>query len=153
MCPVTRTKKAWHFFAFIGTFEVFDYLYLPITTSKAHAIRRERRRFTLGDSLKVSKFQRFQCISYFAFSYSMVCITGLCGFAHRRFISLLLISFCQNIGAKIQLFLYARHLALVWFQVSGFKVQNQKRVGIRRRRVFVPLSRLAAAATVRESVR
>ena len=25
--------------------------------------------------LKVSKFQRFQCSSYFAFSYSMVCIT------------------------------------------------------------------------------
>ena len=22
-------KKAWHFFAFIGTFEVFDYLMLP----------------------------------------------------------------------------------------------------------------------------
>jgi hypothetical protein len=26
---VTHTKKAWHFFAFIGTFEVFDYLILP----------------------------------------------------------------------------------------------------------------------------
>ena len=24
-----HTKKAWHFFAFIGTFEVFDYLMLP----------------------------------------------------------------------------------------------------------------------------
>ena len=92
LCPVTRTKKAWHFFAFIGTFEVFDYLYLPITTSKAHAIRRERRRFTLGDSLKVSKFQSIQCKSYFAFSFSMVCITELCGFAHRRTVSLLLIS-------------------------------------------------------------
>ena len=32
-----HTKKAWHFFAFIGIFEVFDYLFLPITTSKAHA--------------------------------------------------------------------------------------------------------------------
>jgi len=93
-----RTKKAWHFFAFIGCFEVFDYLYLPITTSKAHAIRRERRRFTLGDSLKVSKFQSIQCTSYFAFSYSMVCITELCGFAHRHFISLLLISY--NFGCK-----------------------------------------------------
>ena len=91
MCPVTHTKKAWHFFAFIGCFEVFDYLYLPITTSKAHAMRRERRRLTLGDNLKVSKFQSIQCSSYFAFSYSMVCITELCGFAHRRFISLLLI--------------------------------------------------------------
>ena len=35
-------------FAFIGTFEVFDYLQFPITTSKAHASRRERRCFTLG---------------------------------------------------------------------------------------------------------
>ncbi len=32
-----HTKKAWHFFAFIGIFEVFDYLTFPITTSKAHA--------------------------------------------------------------------------------------------------------------------
>jgi hypothetical protein len=54
-------KKAWHFFAFIGTFEVFDYLIHPITTSKAHASWRERRYFTLGESLKVSKFQKFQC--------------------------------------------------------------------------------------------
>ena len=43
------TKKAWHFFAFIGFLEVLDYLYLPITTSKAHAYWRERRCFTLGD--------------------------------------------------------------------------------------------------------
>ena len=57
-----HTKKAWHFFAFIGTFEVLDYLTFPITTSKAHANRRERRCFTLGMSfLKVSKFQKFQC--------------------------------------------------------------------------------------------
>ena len=37
--------------------EVLDNLNLPITTSKAHASRRERRCFTLGDFLKVSKFQ------------------------------------------------------------------------------------------------
>ena len=43
-----RTKKAWHFFAFIGCSEVFDYLQFPITTSKAHASWRERRCFTLG---------------------------------------------------------------------------------------------------------
>ena len=54
--------------------EVLDYLNLPITTSKAHANWRERRCLTLGDYLKVSKFQEIQCISYFAFSYSMVCI-------------------------------------------------------------------------------
>jgi hypothetical protein len=42
------TKKAWHFFAFIGFLEVFDYLILPITTSKAHAFWRERRCFTPG---------------------------------------------------------------------------------------------------------
>jgi hypothetical protein len=32
-----HTKKAWHFFAFIGCSEVFDYLPFPTTTSKAHA--------------------------------------------------------------------------------------------------------------------
>ena len=89
---LTHTKKAWHFFAFIGTFEVFDYLNLPITTSKAHAGWRERRRFTLGDYLKVSKFQRFQCISYFAFIYSMVCINELCGFSHKLYVWWILIS-------------------------------------------------------------
>ena len=26
------TKKAWHYFAFIGISEVLDYLFLPITT-------------------------------------------------------------------------------------------------------------------------
>ena len=65
--------------------EVLDYLTFPITTSKAHAFWRERRCFTLGMfCLKVSKFQRIQCISYFAFSYSMVCIIKLCGLIHRH---------------------------------------------------------------------
>ena len=45
--------------------------------------------------LKLSKFQNNQ-ISYFAFSYSMVCITELCGSDHRRFASLLLIFFFQQ---------------------------------------------------------
>jgi hypothetical protein len=27
-----HTKKAWHYFAFIGISEVLDYLFLPITT-------------------------------------------------------------------------------------------------------------------------
>jgi hypothetical protein len=31
---LTDTKKAWNFFAFIGAFEVFDYLNTPITTYK-----------------------------------------------------------------------------------------------------------------------
>ena len=55
---IMHIKKAWHFFAFIGVFEVFDYLFLPITTSKAHASRRERRRFTLRgifESVEVPK--------------------------------------------------------------------------------------------------
>lgn len=53
-----HTKKAWHFFAFIGYSEVLDYLIYPITTSKAHASRRERRCFTLGrftESVQVSE--------------------------------------------------------------------------------------------------
>ncbi len=28
-------KRAWHLLVFIGTFEVFDYLYTPITTYKS----------------------------------------------------------------------------------------------------------------------
>ena len=35
-------------------------LHHPTTTSKAHAIWRERRRFTLGGAMKVSKFQNNQ---------------------------------------------------------------------------------------------
>ena len=50
-------KKAWHFYVFIGFLEVFDYLILLTTTSKAHAFWRERRCFTLGGLLKLSKFQ------------------------------------------------------------------------------------------------
>ena len=40
---------------------------------------RERRCCLWGKILKVSKFQNNQ-ISYFAFSYSMMCIKELCGF-------------------------------------------------------------------------
>ena len=84
--------------------------YLPITTSKAHATRRERRRFTLGDSLKVSKFQSIQCISYFAFFYSKVCINGLCGFSHRQYVWFILyflkINFLQKSDCKNKLFIY-----------------------------------------------
>ena len=54
--------------------------------------KRESRRLVLECNLKVSKFQKYQ-ISYFAFSYSMMCITELCGFIHRHSILLLLISF------------------------------------------------------------
>ena len=54
--------------------------------------------------LKLSKFQNNQ-ISYFAFSYSMVCITELCGSDHRRFVSLLFIVLSKISGANIQLFL------------------------------------------------
>ena len=54
---------------------------LPITTSKAHATWREHRCFTLGNCLKVSKFQNNQ-LSYSAFSYSMMCIS-LEALSHR----------------------------------------------------------------------
>ena len=38
----------------------------------------------LWEDFEVSKFQRFQCISNFAFFYSMVCIIKLCGLIHRH---------------------------------------------------------------------
>ena len=57
---ISTQKKAWHYFAFIGCSEVFDYLPFPITTSKAHAFWRERRCFFLEMVLKVSKFQNNQ---------------------------------------------------------------------------------------------
>ena len=140
MCPVTHTKKAWHFFAFIGCFEVFDYLYLPITTSKAHAMRRERRRLTLGDNLKVSKFQSIQCTSYFAFSYSMVCITELCGFAHRRFISLQLIFFVIFRPAKIQ-------------KSKIITISMKKKLADQRRPYFLRKSARSAGESIRADTR
>ena len=67
---LTHTKKAWHFFAFTGTFEVFDYLIHPITTSKAHAGWRERRCLTLGEfseSVEVSKVPVYKLLRFFLF--------------------------------------------------------------------------------------
>ena len=71
--------------------------------------------------LKLSKFQNNQ-ISYFAFSYSMVCITELCGFAHRRFVSLLLILF--NFGCKYNVFcliicFFFPLIPICFLQISG----------------------------------
>ena len=78
-------KKSVALCRFHWILEVLDYLTFPITTSKAHACWRERRCLTLGMScLKVSKFQGIQRISYFAFSYSVVCIIKLCGLFHRH---------------------------------------------------------------------
>ena len=65
-------KKSVEHFVFIGTFEVFDYLYTPITTYESTQ-KRESRRLGLECNLKVSKFQKYQ-ISHFAFFYSMMCI-------------------------------------------------------------------------------
>ena len=39
----------------------------------------------------MSKFQNNQCTSYFAFSYSMMCISGLCVFSHRQYVWLIFI--------------------------------------------------------------
>ena len=59
-------------FAFIGCSEVLDYLNLPITTYKP-TLTAGAPSLHSGRLLKVSKFQNNQ-ISYFAFSYSMMCI-------------------------------------------------------------------------------
>ena len=61
-------KKSVELFVFIGTFEVFDYLYTPITTYKSTQMR-ESRRFSLECNLKVSKFQKYQisAIRFFLF--------------------------------------------------------------------------------------
>ena len=75
-------KKAWHFFAFIGFLEVLDYLYLPITTSKAHAFYGGSAVALLCEIFwKCPSFKKSR-ISYFAFSYSMMCIS-LKALSHR----------------------------------------------------------------------
>ena len=60
-------KRAWNFLVFIGTFEVFDYLYTPITTYKSTQTR-ESRRLSLECNLKVSKFQKYQSLATSLFS-------------------------------------------------------------------------------------
>ena len=79
-------KRAWPF-VFIGTFEVLDYLLSPITTYESTPTR-ESRRLRLEIILKVSKFQKYQ-MSYFAFSYSMMCILILCAMFHCHYFSFL----------------------------------------------------------------
>lgn len=55
-------KKAWRPLAIIGYPEVFDYLFIPITTCKAHACNGGRPLLYSGmNLLKVSKFQGNQC--------------------------------------------------------------------------------------------
>ena len=114
-------KKAWHSFAFIGFLEVFDYLILLTTTNIAHACWREHRCFIPGGFWKC-RSSKESWTSYFAFSYSMVCITELCGSAHRRFVSLLLISFCHFSTRKDTTFFICPSPG----QSSKFKIQSSK---------------------------
>ena len=101
---VTRTKKRGTFSPSLDVLRSSTTFTLQLQRTSPRR-KRESRRLGLECKLKLSKFQNNQ-ISYFAFSYSMMCITELCGFAHRRFVSLLLIFFLSNIsGANIQLFL------------------------------------------------
>ena len=89
-----RTKKAWHFFTFIGCLEVFDYLILPNYNEQSpRHLAGASLLYSWKYHLKVSKFQDIQCTSYFAFSYSMMCINILCGFSHRQYFWLIL--FCS----------------------------------------------------------
>ena len=63
-----HTKKAWHFFAFIGCLEVFDYLILPNYNEQSpRQLAGASSLYSWKYLLKVSKFQDIQCISYFAF--------------------------------------------------------------------------------------
>jgi hypothetical protein len=53
------TKKAWHYFAFIGISEVLDYLFLPITTIQPTPFGGSAVALLWEEFLKVSKFQKF----------------------------------------------------------------------------------------------
>lgn len=67
---IMHTKKAWHFFAFIGTFEVLDNLIYPITTSKAHAIGGSVVALLWVDSfesVQVSKAPVYKLLHFFLF--------------------------------------------------------------------------------------
>ena len=54
-----HTKKAWHYFAFIGISEVLDYLFLPITTIQPTPFGGSAVALLWEEFLKVSKFQKF----------------------------------------------------------------------------------------------
>ena len=72
-------KKNVDLYVFIGSPEVLDYLFSPITTYKPTLESGSAVALVWGKFLKVSKFQENQ-ISYFAFYYSMMCIKELCDF-------------------------------------------------------------------------
>ena len=67
-------KKSVEPIAFIGIFEVFDYLTFPITTSKAHAIGGSVVALLRECQFEVVEVSKIPVLSYFAFSYSMMCI-------------------------------------------------------------------------------
>lgn len=66
-------KKSVEPLVFIGCFAVLDNLPFPITTYKPTLNSGSAVALFWEWGLKVSKFQNIQ-ISYFAFSYSMMCI-------------------------------------------------------------------------------
>ena len=68
-------------------FEVLDNLHHQITTYKPTPVGGSAVARPGGDlrSVQVPKYQ----ISYFAFSYSMMCITTLCGLFHKHSVSLI----------------------------------------------------------------
>ena len=79
-------KKNVDLYVFIGSPEVLDYLFSPITTYKPTLESGSAVALVWGKFLKVSKFQENQ-ISYFAFSYSMMCIKIYAVLFHRQTIS------------------------------------------------------------------
>ena len=82
-------KKSVELLVFIGTFEVFDYLYTPITTYKSTQIR-ESRRLGLECNLKVSKFQKYQ-ISAIRFFLFYDVHTNLCAMLHGHYFSFIIL--------------------------------------------------------------
>ena len=65
-------KRAWNFLVFIGIFEVFDYLSTQLQrTSPRKRVKAAALPRVEFEVVEVSKIPEF---SYFAFSYSMMCI-------------------------------------------------------------------------------
>ena len=67
-------KKSVEPFAFIGIFEVFDYPVFPNYNVKAHAIGGSVVALLLETPFESVEVSKIPVLSYFAFSYSMMCI-------------------------------------------------------------------------------
>ena len=97
------TKKSVALFRLHWFSEVFDYLIHPITTYKPTPVGGNTQLLFWMDFLEVVEVSENQ-ISYFAFFYSMVCITGYAVFLIGDIFVTILISLKMNLQKYIFIF-------------------------------------------------